>query len=394
MLDIKIKYGWRKYVKEEKVLYDILCVPVYSTEDKKDDYLKQIIINFKKDKELGFYPRILIGHHKIEGRSIESRVGVGFLDNLIIINHIIYADLCELDSNTFDEIKTQTKYPYRSAEILDKVYLSGVALLETVPPVFRFPILVVKPEPESVEMYSVPVERFSRYSVNTRSYSKMPTEPKPDDNILENSSNKEPDKKDADPSKIEKNEEPSLKEVMKALNEILTLLSGHTKKEEKKWAEEPSSAIASYSNSKELDKLIALQDRVDRLTLYSRVDKLDLTQAERKDLEKTLEEFSSHKDRELYLTKFSERNARFQEEPFIETLEKLKIDSANKLSQKEQSIAKKAYRMYNDTLETLRTSDQKKLEEFQSMWPDSKKFIEHVITESAKDENYLDKLSV
>jgi hypothetical protein len=146
MLNLKEKYKWKK----EGDRYRICNIPIFRTfQDKirgKVDkaIADEIMKNFRYGIESGYYPRTHIGHQNLA--SFDNKPGVGFLDNLQFDGENFYADIAEIDEKTFCDMKNY-KYPYRSVEYNpSEKKIEGLALLESVPPYFQFPILALESE--------------------------------------------------------------------------------------------------------------------------------------------------------------------------------------------------------------------------------------------------------
>lgn len=148
------QYSW---VKQPNGRYTIFDIPIFSIfQDEKHGTVLQrdlleIVKNFQHDKGENFrYPRVHIGHH--EGN--ENRPGAGYLDNVRLNDNVVMADLVELTPDVFQDIYKKIKFPYVSAEYNPKKKkISSLALLESQPPFFQFPLLKLREQPQNLSHF-------------------------------------------------------------------------------------------------------------------------------------------------------------------------------------------------------------------------------------------------
>lgn len=113
------------------------------------DELFDFVENFEKQREetravygpeKDYLPRVHISHHD---DGVQNRLGAGFLDNLVVRNNILYADLVGVPEGIVQEI-SQGKYPYRSVEFVGSgpaKRIVSLALLESREPYHKLPIM-------------------------------------------------------------------------------------------------------------------------------------------------------------------------------------------------------------------------------------------------------------
>ena len=245
-LEIEKTFSW---IRQPNGNYTIFAVPIFSIfkdeergEVTKND-LAAIVNNFLKFKKMNYYSRAHIGHHE----NAENRPGIGYIDNLSIAGDYLLADIVEIPEKYFIELKN-LKYPYVSAEYNPiKKHVSTVALCESQPSYFKFPILVLSPSPEKkckrfedeCEKRSSKLQKFQL--MNCERKKKM------DEELLET---EEEPKKNTE-QKFEEDAMPTIKDVhdllisiSEKLDELLAL-----EKEEKEETEEPEEAMMNNPSS-------------------------------------------------------------------------------------------------------------------------------------------------
>lgn len=138
--------------------YSILDIPIFETfnDEKRGEVseqdLQQIVHNFQEEK-LGHYhyPRVHIGHHE----GIENREGAGYMDYLRVEGNMILADLVEITPEVFQAIRDEMQYPYVSAEYhSEKQKILSLALLQSQPPFFSFPLLKLAENQTKINNFS------------------------------------------------------------------------------------------------------------------------------------------------------------------------------------------------------------------------------------------------
>ena len=152
-LNNTVKYRW---IQQPNKLYTIFSVPIFQVRESviTNDNLLQVLKNINALKETGYYSRVHIGHHL----KTEEHNGAGYIDNPYIKKGVLYADIVEIPQAVFAEMQGNKRYPYLSVEYLpDEQRITTVALLESQPPYFKFPLLDLQDKPDKPEIY----EQFS-----------------------------------------------------------------------------------------------------------------------------------------------------------------------------------------------------------------------------------------
>ncbi len=137
-------YEWEK-TKDGR--YNIKKIEIFSAiKDNKSliekEDVAKILKNFKEDKDKDWLPRVHVGHQ--DYKSSENQPGIGFIDNLVEENGVFFADIIDVGDKEFGSIVCR-QYPYRSVEYDTKEKkIFGLAMLESKPPYFSFPLLSLK----------------------------------------------------------------------------------------------------------------------------------------------------------------------------------------------------------------------------------------------------------
>lgn len=249
-LEIEKTFAW---IRQPNGNYTIFAVPIFSTfkdaergEVTKND-LAAIVNNFLKLKRKNYYSRAHIGHHE----NAENRPGIGYIDNLSIAGDYLLADIVEIPEKYFIELKN-LKYPYVSAEYNPiKKHVSTVAVCESQPSYFKFPILVLSPSPEKkCKRFEDACEKRSsklqKFQLNCERKKKM-------DELLET---EEEPKKNTE-QKFEEDAMPTIKDVhdllvsvSEKLDELLVLEKKEKEEtEESEETEEPEEAMMNNPSS-------------------------------------------------------------------------------------------------------------------------------------------------
>jgi len=318
-----VKYRW---VEQPNGAYTIFSVPVFSTYTRDGESvgvnsLRGVVAAFQKMRATGYYPRVHIGHHADNGA---DRRGAGYLDNLFLSGKTIYADIVEIPKRIFAEIKQNKRYPYVSAEYSpEQRRISTVALLESQPPFFKFPLIDLVSEGEKPEKFS---KNFSSWAARNKLIS------------FQENGDKKMNENENEPVEEEKDEKLSEEgeagdPVLEALARIETLLQAHDERlktlyeMEMKWHEEEGEPVEEESEEieeneeSEVSEVISNPSSVAFSQLLRRVRKLEeksgesaverlesickknkLNFAEQKNI---LQRFSSLKDKEVYLATLS-----------------------------------------------------------------------------------------
>jgi len=143
-MKIKNKY---KHEKQQDGTYNIYNIPIFKLYDDKKrgkidkNTAKDIINNFNNDAKRGYYPRVHVGHQDF---TVHNRPGLGFMDNLRFDGvDCFFCDIAKIHKKDINAVKN-LKYPYRSVEYdTQEKKITGLAMLESIPPYFTFPILAL-----------------------------------------------------------------------------------------------------------------------------------------------------------------------------------------------------------------------------------------------------------
>lgn len=148
---------FKKYETEkaEDGSYIIKDVPIFTLGVHRDfnydeKWFKKVEQNHIKDEESGYYPSVIIGHHK-DGEN-EEKPANGFFNNLRLQGKNIIADLIKIPQKTFEAIKNRN-YPHRSIEVVPKkAKITALALLGGSTPYHKLPILETQFQAEDGEV--------------------------------------------------------------------------------------------------------------------------------------------------------------------------------------------------------------------------------------------------
>lgn len=147
-INIKKRYSWAQQPNGRFSIFDVEVFKFYEDPQRGrvgEEEGKEIESNFYRLKKEGVYPRLIIGHNP-DG-STDNRPGAGYVDNLHFEGDTLYADFVEIPQEIFTEI-SDLKYPDRSVEYNpEKKRVMRVALLESQPGYFDFPLLATEKEP-------------------------------------------------------------------------------------------------------------------------------------------------------------------------------------------------------------------------------------------------------
>lgn len=151
-------FSEHKFTKNEDGTFNILEVPIFELGSHRgfsydENWSVDALNNFtvlKKEKK--FLPRIIIGHTTENS----EKPAVGFLDNLKLSGKQIAADLINLPTEIFEQIKKKA-WPSRSVEVNPKKKkFTALALLGGTEPHFQFEPIDIKfqadPEGEWIEL--------------------------------------------------------------------------------------------------------------------------------------------------------------------------------------------------------------------------------------------------
>ena len=156
-IELKERYKWCVQPNGKLTVFDVPIFSVFSDEEKgslNQRDLREIIQNFARDRTEGFYPRIHEKHQEADG--VENATGIGFLDNLYERGGVIFADLTEIEEGFRKSLNAGAgpcRLPGRSVEFNPvRKSIDGLAMLESRPPFFRFPVLALEKEPIKLDM--------------------------------------------------------------------------------------------------------------------------------------------------------------------------------------------------------------------------------------------------
>lgn len=393
-MKIKTKYAWEK---QKNGKYSIKNIPIFQCFDdpdkgKVDDLTaKEIVDNFYKDVTNGYYPRTHIGHQNI--KSFENKPGIGFIDNLKFKSGLFYADISEISKNTFKEIK-DFKYPYRSVEYdgQDKK-ITGLALLESVPPYFSFPILAIEDG------------KFSKKN-NLMIFFK--DDPNMEEEIKEDVTGEEPVTEDVgeeEPVTEDVGEEvgedrevqlDKLIAMMPVFQQMIdffdSLQDGEIEKEEEE-GEAMNEPVAMQKFKSEMttkfDKLESKINLFEKRKANFEIEEKLQEIAEKNpsvNLEaekKFLSKFSSNGDKKLYLQKLDMQNTAYPEHRMTQFARNFVYEPKNKtlelFSKEAPGIKKVAALAYKDYEDTINQSNEKAANVFSKNFPKVEDYVRYMV---------------
>jgi hypothetical protein len=414
-----------KYAFDGK-FYSILKVPIFKAvkDEARGEFtekdLFKIVKNFDKMAKEDWYPRLFLGHH--DPYSNVNRPGIGFLDNIVKEDDTIYADLVKIKQDIFEEIK-DLKYPYRSVEIkTDAMEIKGLALLETQPPYFKFPLLnIADYSDKGVDSFFILGDMLlmGDYNKFEKKDSEKPekedTTPREEDGPnSEETIAKEENKEEQPP--MNKQEEPanqvakvdntgSLEVKMDKLTGLIEKLlllemAEQLKKDNVMEGKDMTMGIKPGSISLQ-DEVNSLKEKVLELTVENKLTAMFSDTKTREYHNKVLSLIKPD-EKEKYLNLLDKDTANFQNHPAFDALEHFKSDdsvtSVNILSKyKDKPItirnaAKEALMSWN---ETINHPNEKYRQSFQSSgFSKADDFVQHVVNMEELQPNYLKTLTV
>ncbi len=134
-----------KVEREDDNFYTVRDLPIFECHDTRgfdcnEQWMRDTIDNFKRDKENGHRPTVIVGHN-VKGVEKEA---VGFLDNLVLKGKRLYADLTRVPKELKEKLQ-RNAYPGRSVEVLPtSKRILALALLGGTTPYFSLPQMVYK----------------------------------------------------------------------------------------------------------------------------------------------------------------------------------------------------------------------------------------------------------
>lgn len=381
------------WTKTDDGKYAILDIPIFSLVDDElkgvkftIDKAKRAIQQFLEDAKRGFFPRVFVGHHD---STSEEKKGVGFLEGLKLKGDTIFANVVDINEENWTLFKNGV-YPYRSVEYNSgRNLITGLALLESHMPYFRFANLVLNENP--VLNFSMDTKIIRRFYM-------------PDD--IEK---KEPAVAE-EPAKMQ--EEPKQEaapawaiEIKNLLTQLVAMEMEEKKAREGQYAETPA-PVAQVgkqpgSVAMQLDEVGKLKAEISRMKsekIYS--DRLtnfcDEHGADFAVHSNILQKFSSDSDRDAYLSMLE--NSAFSLNAHKMTglangYKNVPQDEVSKMAAKHGNLklVKKAVQVYNDTMSH---PDRNVVKCFQASFKDVSSFVDNVVDGTKSDPEYLDKLTL
>lgn len=380
--------------------------------------LFDFVENFEKQRsetqlifgsEKNYLPRVHVSHHD---DGTENRVGVGFLDNLLVRNNILYADMIGVPEVMVEDL-ANGKYPYRSVEFVGKdkdKRIVSLALLESREPYHKLPIMdeVVKLQKNNSKSVRIVVDNVEALRVFQNNKERKLEDENKDGVVLEDDKTKMQD--DPAPSNIEEDDESF---DYAAYAEKYGCSEDEVKKMMKKYADENLSEEIKRMQSEPVDpdKPVAIPSGDMKKFQASVLVAIGSLQREIKTLkrEKEIDVFGdrlrricsedtsvnfqaekqilgelSAKNRETYLSRL-ERGVQFQSPVRNDVLGVL---NPGELKKYESKIAGKLGQAYENT---LRNTSGETLKMFQALYPDKKNFVEFGLEQEKKSPGYCKK---
>ena len=409
------KKSWSKLENGKYAIFNVDIFQTFKDESRgevNEKTAKEVIKNFEQDKKTGYYPRLHLGHH---APGYENQPGVGYIDNLKFKSGTFFADFVELDQEFFEKVKEGNKYPYRSTEFDPKDNrILSVAILESRPPYFKFPILAVEENPK--------LQFQMMFSLDEKGQ-KMAEEEK-----------KEAPPKDApqEPQKAQEAPQAPQDPLMACMQEIKTMLASLLQLEQKEQAMQPAATQAQEGitvpakPTKEIATEVALEESIKKPNsvayqspeaqkfekeiqkLRGEIEALKTQGTHESRLKvlcdgrklnfqhhsKVLGMFQDETAKANYLTMLETENVPAVDVPVNQFQAKFPIQGIIDKFQSEspdlQNLAKKVYQDYCDT---VNQSDKKAADLFQSIWPNVDKFVSHVVETEKVSPGYYQKFS-
>jgi hypothetical protein len=402
------RYSWAK---QPNGNYTIFNVPVFGTyTDPERGKLTRadmpvVVQNFENGKLKGFYPRNHDGHHD---NTTLNKPGMGFIDHLQARGDTFYADLVEIPPAMFQRYKAGD-FPYRSAEYNDKKQtISSVAMLESQRPYFEFPVLLLEDEELGVapeQIFSMGLrnqvlifsggEEMSILGFGAKAPTmKMAEEVKPDVKPGEQKPMAEGEVK---PEVAAPAPDP-MAAVCGKLDQLMAMLAqllAHEQKEAEgmealKSAQAPEAVSANPVAMQQNAMLVKMQAQLDQLTKGQttdrQVDRLKQIAAKHPNVNfdaqvAVMKKFASDADRSNFLDSIEAMVATQPVHPMTQFAANFVVETSNNVlakfaqeSPSVQSVARRAYQDYEDTIKQANESAAKR---FAAMWPNVGQWVEH-----------------
>lgn len=407
-MDLKQKYRWQKQSNGNFSIWNLPIFALFSDKEKgsisKED-AETIVENFNKDRVAGYYPRVHLEHQNGDG----SRPGCGFLDDLIFDGEKFFADLVEIPESVFEDIQ-KLKYPYRSVEFHpDRLKILSLALLESQPSFFQFPLLALENEPSEDNIKKFSFERrlsFSLKSCNCNENNEDDMDEENDEkDKVEKFQDEENDEKkkdvhvDIDSHQDEDEEEPASEEktgldaVMEKMDAILAgineMKSFHRMLLEKNDENVPGSEQTppgagdvgqQPQTAQQMQKFQEISERLNRLENHKKLSfslsRLKKICAENNSIDyekekKVVMQFSSEKDQAVYMNALESRE-NHSKHVATQMLERKGLQS---FCQGNQVLEKEAQSAMKDYQDTVSQSNQREVNRFKALWPKAEDWI-------------------
>ena len=374
------RYKWRQQSEGGTTRYQIYSIPIITLDEGRkvtEDTLQSAVEIFSKDKKQGYLPRVFLGHHsKLVD---EEREGVGFLDNLTLLDNTIYADIGGITENGWYQLRTGA-YTYVSVELYKNEIL-GLALLSSSPPYFKFPpICLEEKESDDPSLQLLLCSKFSRKPYMDK---KEPEEPKPE----EQKETKTTETKDDTETKDMQADKTgaSLETIDASLKEVLEILKSHIK-----W-DAPSTTPSSTAYKKEPDKIEKLEREISIMNFERGLEKRglpkDVVECAVASARKSTDLTSLSAAIDFMMFSFDKEHPA---NGLIQTFKASDTTIAN-ASKEEQRLIHQAEQIYTDTM-NCKTPQVR--ETFSKVFPDVNTFVQNVLTHSKENPSYLESLTL
>ena len=429
------KHRWQK---QKNGRFAIFKVPIFSlfNDDERGEVnesdAKEIVSNFQKDAQNGYFPRIHVGHQA--SGSVENKEGAGYLDNLSFSGKDFYADWVDIPKKIFQKIKDLV-FHGRSVEYSpDKKKILSLALLESQTPFFQYPIVSLS-DTEGVAFQSGRVFQFQLFKEEDMSWLSFQKNKKMcDEEDMEKKENfidEEMDDESFDDGETEEVEdipdseiedvppvgpsadEGKMDQILESVNSLTSMLQKLFMPAAEASAGDVGESPGSLSMQTDYEKLLFAQNQ--EVKELRAAVAMFMENQSRKDYKKELRKIcngtslnfqlessvlakmKSPSACEAYLDGARMRAQSYQKHAAsrlpLQFAQKEKSETMKFIEEQPeqfQDIAKLAYQAFMDTLEHSSERDAKA---FAKTWRNSPKFfVEHVVGMSESDPKYLYKL--
>ena len=388
MIPTKKKYTWEQTPDGR---YNIYNVDIFRTGQEGKEIIstedaKKIITSFNADKAGDWLPRVHIAHQNYN--DTKNCTGVGYIDNLCIKNKIFFADLIDISKQVFEEIMMR-KYPYRSVELdTAKKRIVGLALLESRPPFFSFPVLDLEQFQDKQQIIF-----FSSEEVMELEENKTTEEPKKPDKDNPDNGNKLPEGDTV--AFLSADEIEQLRRFLSVSDRLMGLASiadklatnsvkPVEKKEERLPEEKPEVSNAAIPEviACELQTLRKKIEQFEKdnqnIGIYSQLKNIcdkDPSINFEKEV-KFLEKFESKRDKETYVERLSAKKGEYEEHFISQFATKFKGEELKEF----QGLAGEKRTVYlnakRDYIDTMKSGNAK---QFGAMYPTLKEYVDAML---------------